>query len=251
MKPDGKKADHSDSDYGFAVNCRLGFYIPEQVFNETVVSKLALESAKEMHHSQLFSQGVFPLYKKHPSNHEGTKEVAAVDFEQYTLIICVGSPGSGKSTYIRGMLSDSKFTIISQDLLGTKSKCLAAAKKALADGGTVIVDNTNPKSLSRQEFINLNSADSKTLCLYFSTRKEMCIHNNKFRLYGPHASELFKVLTGEEYEAQGYWVPAVAIHSYWANLEVPSETEGMDVVEIPFVPSFENEFQKKIWSMAL
>lgn len=60
---------------------------------------------------------------------------------QPELLVCVGAPGCGKSTFAR-QYSDT-YTIVSQDELGTWKACLERARKSLINSRSAIIDNTN------------------------------------------------------------------------------------------------------------
>ena len=55
------------------------------------------------------------------------------------LVVLVGVPGSGKSTFSSQLLERAppRWTRISQDVLGTRKRCLGAARRALEDGSNV------------------------------------------------------------------------------------------------------------------
>lgn len=57
------------------------------------------------------------------------------------LIVFVGPPASGKSTFARHFRGE--FNILSQDELGTWKACVEQAREALLKGKSVIIDNTN------------------------------------------------------------------------------------------------------------
>ncbi len=58
------------------------------------------------------------------------------------MVICVGSPGSGKSTFVNTFFAD--YVRINNDDLKTKEKCMKACEQNLKEKKSVIVDNTNP-----------------------------------------------------------------------------------------------------------
>jgi bifunctional polynucleotide phosphatase/kinase len=66
------------------------------------------------------------------------------------LIIFVGMPGSGKSTYYEKYLQD--HVHIEQDKLGARPKVLKELIKTLKTGKSIVVDSTNPSLESREEY---------------------------------------------------------------------------------------------------
>lgn len=65
-----------------------------------------------------------------------------------------GFPGSGKSTFAEQYKG---YVIVNRDTLKTWQKCVEVAKKALKEGKSVIVDNTNPDKVSSWHCLLPNS----------------------------------------------------------------------------------------------
>lgn len=73
------------------------------------------------------------------------------------MVLLVGFPGCGKSTFCRRFFEPHGYIRINQDELKTKEKCIRAAAAAWAAGKSVVVDNTNPASATRRAFIDILS----------------------------------------------------------------------------------------------
>ena len=69
------------------------------------------------------------------------------------MILFVGSPASGKSTFWKTHLPT--YTRVNRDTLKTREKCLKVAEEAMAKGENVVIDNTNPAAKDRKDFIDL------------------------------------------------------------------------------------------------
>lgn len=69
------------------------------------------------------------------------------------MIIFVGSPGSGKSTFWNNHLSH--YTRVNNDTLKSRDRCLRVAESALASGQSCVIDNTNPDNDARKAYIKL------------------------------------------------------------------------------------------------
>src|SRR6185436_480030 len=73
---------------------------------------------------------------------------------QVTLVILVGLPASGKSTYFREHFAATHLHV-SKDLLARGARQEPLIDKALAAGRSVVVDNTNPSPAVRAPLIAL------------------------------------------------------------------------------------------------
>lgn len=67
------------------------------------------------------------------------------------LILMVGNPGSGKSTFARKQAEETGAEHIEQDTFSSRSKVLAAARAALRAGRSVIIDATHGNRERRNE----------------------------------------------------------------------------------------------------
>ena len=80
------------------------------------------------------------------------------------LVVLVGIPGSGKSTLARAMIAgapstDRQWTRISQDVLGTRKRCIQATRCAVDEGQHVIVDRCNFDEPQRAHWFGLSAPD--------------------------------------------------------------------------------------------
>jgi bifunctional polynucleotide phosphatase/kinase len=152
------------------------------------------------------------------------------------MIIFMGSPGSGKSTFYHSHLSS--YARINQDQLGTKEKCISACQKAIAEKKSVVIDNLNQTKEQRSRYIPLaKAANIPVRLFYFETSKEVCMHNNKQRAINPHRVHHSKK------------VGSVIIHSFFKNQEKPTIEEGItEIKKIPFKEGpFVNADDEKIY----
>lgn len=78
---------------------------------------------------------------------EGDQEIDELKIKEYfkdndqEMIIMVGSPGSGKSTFIQNYLKS--YERINRDTLKTMKKCLDVAESHMKNGKNVVIDNQN------------------------------------------------------------------------------------------------------------
>jgi predicted kinase len=96
------------------------------------------------------------------------------------LIILVGLPGSGKSTYAKHY-EDTGWVVLNQDKLGSRQKCIDLMKEAFANGDNVVIDRTNISREQRSYFIKEANAVGVTdinchafLCKINTCYKRIC-----------------------------------------------------------------------------
>jgi len=145
------------------------------------------------------------------------------------VILMVGSPASGKSTFIKNLLKLPEFenyAMLSSDLIKTTKKLAELFQYNISKGKSIIIDNCLPIKngtfdgkkgiLGRDYFIKLaNKAHVYIRCFYFNRTKEVAMHLNEYRR-----------LTSDKD------IPDIVIHKFYKNLEVPNE---IDTLEIPLV----------------
>lgn len=98
------------------------------------------------------------------------------------MIVCVGYPASGKSSFVKKNLVENGYTYVNQDTLKTKEKCVKACKEALSLNQSVVIDNTNPEASTRSLYIKLaKEAGIPVRCFYFGDNEDLAQHNNYYR----------------------------------------------------------------------
>ena len=214
-KPNTKK-DFSCADRKFAHNINLDFYTPEEFFKST---NKCLDYKIES-------------YKYLENNNKQIKTVYKSDKDkQYDkiLIICVGLPGTGKSTFCKKNYAN--YTCINQDILKTRKRCVNECDKNINLGKNIIIDSTNPGAELRKEYIELGKNNKYYIvCLYFDIDVNLAKHINNYRMK----------ITGNPK------VPEIAYNMYKSKFKLPSETEGFDEIQyVDFIPEFENNSFKE------
>lgn len=111
----GRPQDFSDSDRKFAENFSSEIYTPEDFFGSNKDEKNLFQLKKERE-----------------------------------LIIFVGMPGCGKSTYYTEHLSS--YIHLEQDKIGTRPKLFKEFQKVLKTGRSIVIDSTNPSQENREEY---------------------------------------------------------------------------------------------------
>jgi len=220
----GSKKDFSCSDRKFAFNIGLPFYTPDEFFLEGLKAPFdwgTIDPAKICTH--------------YIGTDDDEKEYHVSEQE---MIIMVGPPASGKSTFSEKFLVPNGYHRVNRDNLGTQAKCLAAASDALSEGLSVIVDNTNPSASGRSEYIDLaKKFKIPVRCFHFTTSIDIATHLNFVRV--------------RESQGQVRRIPVVAYRMYKKNFSKPSVSEGFtEIQEIDFIidlkddPDYEKLFKQ-------
>eukprot|EP01121_Diplochlamys_sp_Union-15-3_P010579 TRINITY_DN2980_c0_g1_i4.p1 TRINITY_DN2980_c0_g1~~TRINITY_DN2980_c0_g1_i4.p1 ORF type:complete len:313 (-),score=53.53 TRINITY_DN2980_c0_g1_i4:40-978(-) len=218
-----KPKDFSCSDRKFASNIGIEFKTPEEYFlDEKPVSKSKWEWG---------SLDPVQFLKEFPEETLEDKKDYTSDSQE--VVIMVGRPASGKSTFAKNNFKD--YTVINRDKLTTQTKCLKEAKLALSDGKSIVVDNTNPDLKSRKPYIDLAKEKGIPVrCFWYDTDMELTKHLNFYR----------EKVTCPSVRR----IPDVAYHTYNKKFVAPSEKEGFDkVTKISFVSRFKNDEHRRLF----
>jgi hypothetical protein len=106
----------------------------------------------------------------------------------------------------------------------TAAACKRTIRQGLAADLRIIVDNTNRSRKTRAELIAIaRSFHAPVRCVYFPTDKALSFHLDALRLDHPDPA-------GRKHKR----LPAVAIHSFHANVEPPGTDEGFVMYVVPF-----------------
>lgn len=198
----GRKNDFSDTDVKFAVNYRIKFLTPETHFyNE----KNEYHIDYPIDFESLFSKKQDYVFKS--SNKE--------------LIIMVGYPASGKSSFVKN-LEKLNYVRVNQDTLKTAKKCLTECEKNMNHKKNVVIDNTNPTKEKRANYITLaKKYNYQCRCIIIMTNYDLSYHNMYYR----HLTENIGT------------IPTLVYNCYRKNYEEPTKEEGFYSIEkIDFVP---------------
>ena len=169
---EGKKKDFSCSDRMFANNIGILFYEPEQLFlNKEQTDKWKMEKVD------------ISKYKTNIIEYN-------IQNKEQELLICVGYPASGKSSFCKQYLE--KYKIINQDTLKYKNKCLKLCFEYLQKGDSVVIDNTNPNIDSRKVYLDIaRKLNINVRCLLFTCNEQTANHMNYFRCQNSKGDKKF------------------------------------------------------------
>ncbi|KAM4627980.1 bifunctional polynucleotide phosphatase/kinase isoform 2-T2 [Polymixia lowei] len=213
--PGQKKKDFSCSDRLFALNLGLQFHTPEEYF-------LGWKSAP-------YSLPEFDPRKLDSSARLYDPPTASLTSNKTEVVVAVGFPGSGKSTFFHTHVIPKGYAYVNRDTLGSWQSCVSACERALKEGRSVAVDNTNPDPESRKRYVDVaKAAGVSCRCFHFSASLQQAKHNNRFREMAPSDTKHVKVND-------------MIFHSYKKHFVAPDLSEGFtEIVQIHFVPVFKN-----------
>ncbi|CAN8074735.1 unnamed protein product [Agarophyton chilense] len=107
------------------------------------------------------------------------------------MLVLVGIPGSGKSTFSKH-LCEVGWARVSQDELGNRRKCETKTVRHLRDGLNVIIDRCNFDKSQRKHWIDMAKARGSACgVVVFATPLETCVQRVRTR-------QNHETLTGEE-----------------------------------------------------
>jgi len=231
---DGKK-DFACSDRLFALNLGLKFMTPEQFF----LGRKQEEDYKMPEfdpRSALAAADAAPLLEP---------ELATLTSIKPEVILMCGIQGSGKSTVASNWLGKGAgYAVLSNDALGGRDKTLSAMKSILskkpdaAAGRSIVIDNTHVDKEARKKFVDV-AKDFGVPCRCFMMKAtfEQAMHNNIYR---------------EIVDKSHVKIGAPLLHSFKSKFQPPTLDEGFaEIVHVNFVPRFETEEHKAIYSMYL
>jgi bifunctional polynucleotide phosphatase/kinase len=148
----GRPQDFSDSDREFAGNIGVKFYLPEELFPRIErISEIervgGMERVERVGETENINQIELPSLK--------------------SMVILMGMPGSGKTTYYQQSLNPLGYIHISRDELKTIPKMKKMVREALFRDQLVAIDATNARQVHRQEYYDLAKEYGYTVALLY------------------------------------------------------------------------------------
>ncbi|GAA5986189.1 hypothetical protein JCM11641_002883 [Rhodosporidiobolus odoratus] len=215
----GRVGDHNDTDRKLAVNSGLLFFTPEEYFLGKSSAPFQLSgwnAAQHDHNGPLYSPTSTPLFPGRLS------EFDAVSPE---VVLFVGFPGSGKTSFYQRHFQPQGYVHINQDTLKSRPACINLVRACLSSSPPkpCVVDNTSPTADVRAEYIQLVRSSFpkvKIRCFYFTAPMELAMHNSVYR--AAYAST--DKGNGKKREV----LPMIAFTSYKQRFQQPKMEEGFD-----------------------
>lgn len=225
-----KKADHGVGDRKFAVNAGLPFQTPEEFFLGHAAVPFFWRSNNPLDILTAFASDKDP---KIASKHSALQSILSTLGKKQELILMVGIPASGKSTFAIRHLEPRGYHRVNRDTLGTPAKCLTAVKTALGSGKSAVVDNTNPSASARSDYIKVAKGFGVPVrVLWMETPESLADHCNLFR----------EKLNGTRH------VPDIAYNMYRKNFAAPDASEGIvEIMKVPWIPDFDSDVDRSIF----
>lgn len=149
---DGEKGSWSDMDYKFAMKNNIQFFKPQEIFRTKSNIKIEFGSDTD-----------FEILKN------------------YDVIIMCGSPGSGKSTFVKQQIEPNGFTILSSDeYKSNKTKMAKVLKSMISNKQKIVIDACNPTLENRNYWINIIK-DASYVVVYIDIEKSVALERNNKR----------------------------------------------------------------------
>ena len=160
--------DFSDVDRKFALNLKIKYITPEDFFMENPPK-----------------EAEYKLEGFDPYTYLENRETTKYKFKPRSkeMIIMVGYPGSGKSTFVNKYIVPHGYVRINQDTCKTEAKCLALTTSALEKGESIVIDNTNPNITTRMKYTMLakDHGYKHIRCIVMNTDYALAKHLNNVR----------------------------------------------------------------------
>ena len=217
------KKDFSCSDRKFAANISIPFHTPEEFFLNSNKARFSWGEFQPM--------GIDPHRLLEP-------ESASITGSSQEVILFIGPPASGKTTFYQKHLQPQGYVHINRDTLGSWQKCIAECEKAIELGKSVVIDNTNPDVDSRKRYLTVTEKHTiPARCFVFTSSIAHCKHNNKFRELKNSSNSNYKPVND------------IAFNTYSARFTQPDVSEGFtEIVQVNFLPDFEETEDAELYS---
>nr|CDS25821.1 bifunctional polynucleotide [Hymenolepis microstoma] len=217
------KKDHSHCDRLFALNVGITFRTPEELWDGNYAAYFTYPLLFDVtKFRDSFDESVDPV----PS--------ALKDLKSPVLVIMVGFPASGKSTFCSQYLQNMTFQIVSRDTIKDMKKCVEKCQDLLKSGLSVVIDNTNVDIASRSPFLKV--AKNLTIPAYACVLKTSLDHARH--------NEIFRQITCKGHSK----ISSMVFNMMKNKYQAPTKEEGFtNIFEIPFIPKHSSQTHKELY----
>jgi len=204
------KKDFSDTDYKFALNCKLKFITPEFLF-------------MNINDKDQYSI-TYPNYNQ--SKTFDIKTVLSEIPNKLILIIMIGYPGCGKSELSKH-LSPNKYIILNNDTIRSKKKINSQMKNALIQKQSIVIDNTNMSISERHQWIEYGQKHNYYIIgIFFDGDMDVAYHRNCYRAFNNHIQKSITI---------SKIIPRIAYYILRKKFNPPTKNEGFhQIITIPY-----------------
>lgn len=220
------KKDFSVSDRKFARNCKLQFMTPDEYFNDQPAAPFTWGTDSEPinHTVQTNDLTDNSFTNSNSSVSLPTPDYHTLHSAEQEIIVFVGCPSSGKTTFAAQYFIPYNYAHISQQALKTKQKCIKQCETHIQSGSSVIIDNTNPDRHTRSLYVQLARKYKISIrCIYFTCAMSTAQNLSRVREQLDH----------------GIHIGRIAFRMYIKNLEIPSIIDQFDdIITMNFIPQF-------------
>jgi bifunctional polynucleotide phosphatase/kinase len=238
----GAKKDHSCSDRyfqllpflyliftyirDFAANVGIPFHTPDEFFLKQPPRPFVRPFEPSQH--------LAPI-----ANSTDASPIVFSKLNHQDIVLFVGSPASGKSTFYNTHLKPLDYIRVNQDILKTRDKCVKVATSHLSDGNSVLIDATNADRDVRKVWIDLAKRFGVPIrCVWFTAGDALCRHNDAVRALNEGVNPEKRSI-----------LPSMAFSGFRSRFQEPSVAEGFtDITKVDFAFEGTDE-ERKIWSM--
>ena len=204
---------------------------PTNINNKTAVNKsqknyFNLNSKfQALNFSTIINKVTFNEISSTKENQNNKNENKQYISHTQEMIISVGYPASGKTTFAERYFVPYGYIRVNRDILKTHQKCIRICKEALKVGKSVVIDNTNAPENKRKEWIEIaKEFKVKIRCFHFIMDEKLAMKMNEFR--EENSNGVLKK------------VPKIVFQIYQSKFIEPKKEEGFDdllvIHAIPF-----------------
>ncbi len=211
-----RSKDFSAGDRKFAFNLKIGFKTEREFFLNVP--------------PEAFEWDTFDVTALSTASSE-TQPQEKYTVEGQEMVLMVGQPASGKSTFTKRHFAS--YARVNQDTLLSKAKCWQEARNQLSAGRSVVVDNTNPSREARQAYLDIaREFNVPVRCFVFKTDDKLAQHLNAFRERTQGVKK----------------IPAIGYNMFRKYYEEPAMSEGFkEIKTIPFTLKFDSPQEAELF----